>query len=95
MSLILSTTGSQPLLDLLLSVSIVVSCNVTGLRVSALSSLTLSSSSLEKLSLLSSASPVGNVKLVDSRRKVERSEMRRDKLLVASVLGRATNGGEA
>ena len=89
----MSTTGSHPLLDLLLSVSIVVSCNVTGLSV--LSRLTLSSSSLEKLSLQSSASPVGNVKLVGTKRKVERREMRRDKLLVASVLGRAANGGEA
>ena len=32
-----------------------------------------------------------NVKLVDTR-KVERSKMRRDKLLVASVLSRAANG---
>ena len=81
------------MLGLVLSVSIVVSCNVTGLSV--LPRLTLSSSSHEKLSLQSSASPVGNVNLVGTKRKVERREMRRDKLLVASVLGRVSNGGKA
>ena len=83
------------MLGLVLSVSIVVSCNVTGLRLSVLYSLTLSSSSHEKLSLGFSASPVGNVNLVGTKRKVERREMRRDKLLVASVLGRVSNGGKA